>query len=91
MKTTRATVPNAAYTAEWNITVIDDGQFMFPVRSSELRDWKAINGPITAANYEQFCAEVDYLGAELGAPGSPQLLKLCLALGAPIEEVEDAQ
>lgn len=63
-----------------NITVINDGQVQYPVLTSELESWVAANGEITAANYEQFCDEVDYLGAQISTPGNAGMVELCAEL-----------
>jgi hypothetical protein len=62
------------------ITVINDGQVRFPIETSNLNNWIAANGPITTANYERFCHEVEYIGAEIGTPGNASMVNLCDAL-----------
>lgn len=62
------------------LTVINDGQVQYPVRTADLAAWVAAKGPITAANYEQFCSEVDCIGEKLGTPGSVAIVSLCESL-----------
>lgn len=63
-----------------NITVINDGQVQYPVLTAELDSWIATNGEITVANYEQFCDQVDYLGAQISTPGNAEMIELCADL-----------
>ena len=63
------------------VTVVNDGQMRYPVLTSTLEDWTRRNGPITTANYEKFCAEVECLGEKkVGTPGSEAMTELCAAL-----------
>lgn len=74
------------------ITVINDGQFKYPVLTSDLSAWRDANGAITAGNYEKFCDEVDFLASELGTPGNAEIIDLCDALvaaGANTERLEN--
>lgn len=73
-----------------NITVVNDGQVRYPVLTADLTNWVTKNGAITDENYEQFCAEVDYLGAEVGTPGNAGMIDLCRSLveaGADLEQL----
>ena len=71
------------------VTVIDDGQFRFPVRTEAMRAWAAKQGKITASNYDKFCSEVECLGErEVGTPGNKGMIYFCAALidaGADLE------
>jgi uncharacterized protein YbcC (UPF0753/DUF2309 family) len=63
------------------VTVVNDGQVRYPVLTSSLEEWTRKNGPITTANYEQFCAEVECLGErQVGTPGSDAMTDLCAEL-----------
>lgn len=57
-------------------TIINDGQFLYPVSTAILDAWTAVNGPITAKNYEQFCYDTDAIE---GTPfiGSQEMIELC--------------
>lgn len=72
-----------------NVTVIDDGQFRYPVRTEAMRAWAAKQGKITASNYDAFCSEVECLGErEVGTPGNKGMIDFCAALidaGADLE------
>ena len=57
-------------------TIIDDGQFRFPVGSSDLTQWVAANGQLTLENYEQFCSEVQ----SAVRPGTPECVRYCARL-----------
>lgn len=75
---------NEIIAAALTITVINDGQFRYPVWTEEMKKWITANGEITASNYDQFCSDVDCLGeAEVGTPGSTEMIALC-------EELTDA-
>ena len=64
-----------------DVTVINDGQFRYPVLTTEMRAWVAANGPITAANYDAFCGAVDCLGErEIGTPGNAAMIDFCATL-----------
>lgn len=60
-----------------NITVINDGQFRYPVLTSDLKAWTGVNGEITTANYETFCDAVECIGEKIGTPGSSKMVELC--------------
>ena len=59
-----------------SLTIVDDGQCRVPVETAELNDWVAANGDIST-DYCGFCAAVEYLGAEIGTPGSEAMNDLC--------------
>lgn len=42
-----------------NLTIIDDGQFRYPVLTTELNQWETENGKIKPTNYELFCNSVE--------------------------------
>lgn len=72
----RKLIANAA-----NLTVIDDGQFRYPVWTVRLRDWITANSTITETNYEAFCADVPCLGEHsIGTPSSAAMIDLCQSL-----------
>ena len=63
------------------VTVVNDGQMRYPVLTSTMEEWTRRNGPITTANYEKFCAEVECLGEnKVGTPGSEAMTELCASL-----------
>lgn len=63
------------------ITVINDGQVMYPVLSSELDGWTRKHGSITSENYDEFCAAVDCIGEKcVGTPGNESMVDLCASL-----------
>ena len=67
-----------------SITVINDGQTRYPVETVELDEWVATHGDIST-DYQSFCDSVEYLGAEIGTPGSEAMNDLCdelIAAGA---------
>lgn len=63
-------------------TVIDDGQFMFPVMSSDMTAWTAVNGDLEDNDrYNQFCQDVKFVGeGDLGSVGSDEVIAFCNAL-----------
>ena len=65
-----------------DITVIDDGQFMFPVKSADLADWTEKHGDLEDNDrYNQFCRDVRFVGEDdLGPVGSDAVIALCNAL-----------
>lgn len=71
-------------TAEINpteITIINDGQFRYPVSTDAMSAWIAANGEIKTANYDKFCADVECIGErEHGTPGNPRMLAYCDSL-----------
>ncbi len=70
---TQTIIENAA-----NITVINDGQVQYPVLTAEMKNWIAVNGEITSANYDAFCRSVDCIGEkEAGTPGNAAMIRLC--------------
>lgn len=69
-----------------NTTIIDDGQFRYPVATEALKAWETANGKITPNNYEAFCGAVDHLMPGV-IPGSAEMIEECEALsdaGAPV-------
>ena len=75
-----ATEDSSPVSRATEITVINDGQVQYPVETVDMRQWIEKNGPITNENYDQFCSEVDYVGAEVGTPGNGPMIDLCEAL-----------
>jgi len=71
------------------VTVINDGQMRYPVLTAQMRDWLAKHGPITPANYDRFCDDVECLcEATVGTPGSAKMIEFCAELieaGASVE------
>jgi hypothetical protein len=60
------------------ITIINDGQVKYPVSTKAMTAWVAANGPITSANYDQFCHEVECLGEkDHGTPGNRRMIEYC--------------
>jgi len=59
-----------------SLTIVDDGQCFVPVKTAELNEWVAKHGDI-GNDYTGFCAAVEYLGAEIGTPGSEAMNDLC--------------
>jgi hypothetical protein len=65
------------------ITVINDGQVRYPVITGQMSAWVASHGPITSANYEDFCADVECIGEQVaGTVGSAGMIDLCADLVA---------
>ena len=63
------------------ITVINDGQFRYPVMTESLKSWVDSHGAITSANYDQFCSDVECVGEiEAGTPGNTGMIELCREL-----------
>jgi hypothetical protein len=60
-------------------TIIDDGQFRYPVATADLTAFEAAHGKIGPANYEKFCDEVDHLMPK-ALPGSAEMIDECTAL-----------
>ena len=60
-------------------TIIDDGQFRYPVATAELIAFEEENGKITPLNYEKFCDSVDHLMPGV-LPGSAEMIVECAAL-----------
>ena len=77
-------------TAAAQITVINDGQVCYPVDTEEMQSWVSENGPITSANYDQFCDDVEYIGCKIATPGNAAMIELCdelLEAGASLENL----
>lgn len=71
------------------ITIIDDGQFRFPVLTVELGAWTEKHGQPTPANYEQFCDDVPRVDPDIYV-GSDELVEICRTLeeaGSPVKAV----
>lgn len=62
-----------------SVTVLNDGQFRYPVDTDRLFAWETENGPITAQNYEQFCDDVP-CNLPGVIPGSQEMIDVCEAL-----------
>lgn len=60
-------------------TIIDDGDFRYPVSTRALSKWEAEYGDLDTDNYEQFCADVDHLMPGV-MPGSPEMIEECDSL-----------
>lgn len=61
------------------VTVIDDGQFRYPVNRQKLIQWEEKNEKITPATYEQFCSDVEMSLPDV-LPGSAEMISVCDAL-----------
>lgn len=60
-------------------TIIDDGQFLFPVSTDKLQAFVAAQGKVSAENYEKFCDTVPHLLPGV-LPGSAEMIDECAAL-----------
>lgn len=60
-------------------TIIDDGDFRYPVSTAALQKWEAEYGKITPQNYQQFCDSVDHLMPRV-LPGSEKMISECASL-----------
>ena len=58
-----------------NITVINDGQFIYPVWTADLKNWINKNGEINPKNYEDFCCDVEQIS--LLVIGSKEMIEFC--------------
>lgn len=64
-----------------DFTVIDDGQFMFPVKSVDLANWTSETGDLEDTDlYNKFCNDVPFFGNDLGSVGSQPVIDFCTAL-----------
>ena len=61
-------------------TCIHDGDTRYTVRTEELAEWEAANGPISGDKYEDFCNAVPYVLPTLGTPGNIGQIELYAAL-----------
>ncbi len=68
-----------------NFTIINDGQFIYPVKTKDYLNWIKLNGPITPQNYENFCSSVDFVTGKVTKKkgwtvGSPEMIDYCKKL-----------
>ena len=60
-------------------TIIDDGQFRYPVATADLIAFEGMHGGIDRGNYDKFCDVVEHLMPGV-LPGSAEMIAECTAL-----------
>jgi hypothetical protein len=65
-----------------NITVIDDGVFMFAIETDTLDHWEKEHGKISNQDsFEDFCHDTTYIGEKLiGTAGNKEQIDFCMNL-----------